>query len=47
MKTEILSESEKAGPEINKFISLEGIFHGKIGHTDEEINAARIKLKEI
>lgn len=47
MKNEILSEYEKIDHEKGKFTSLEGIFHGKIEHTDEDILAAQIKLKEI
>ena len=49
MKTEnIFSGSEKIYFK-NKvqFISLEGIFYGKVEHTDDEIRAAQIKLKEI
>ena len=46
MKDEILSESEKSLLEKNKFISLEGIFKGKVEHTSEEIKAIQIKLKK-
>lgn len=49
MKTEnIFSGSEKTFFK-NKvqFTSLEGIFYGKVEHTDDEIRAAQIKLKEI
>ncbi|NOR16785.1 hypothetical protein GQ543_03625 [candidate division WOR-3 bacterium] len=46
MKDEILSESEKTLLEKKKFISLEGIFKDKVEHTDEEIKAVQIKLKE-
>ena len=46
MKDEILSESEKTHMDKKKFISLEGIFQGKVEHTSEEIKAVRIKLKE-
>ncbi len=46
MKNEILSEPEITLPEKETFSSLEGIFHGKIEHTDKEIKAARLKLKE-
>ncbi|MCD4845140.1 MAG: hypothetical protein K8R25_11710 [Methanosarcinales archaeon] len=46
MKNEILSEPEITLPEKETFSSLEGIFHGKIEHTDKEIKAARLKFKE-
>jgi hypothetical protein len=46
MKDEILSESEKTLLGKKKFISLEGIFQGKVEHTSEEIKAVQIKLKE-
>lgn len=46
MKNEMLNESEKTAIDRNKFISLEGIFQGKIEHTDEEIKAVRLKFKE-
>jgi len=44
---EILSESEKHPGKKKNFESLEGIFHGKIKHKDEDIQAVQIKLKEI
>ncbi len=48
LKDEILTESKKYELKKEKsFRSLEGIFHEKIEHTDEEISAVRIKLKEI
>ena len=46
LKNEILSESEKTLLEKKKFISLEGIFQGKVEHTSEEIKAVQIKLNE-
>jgi len=49
MKTEnIFSGSEKRDLK-NKvqFTSLEGIFYGKVEHTDDEIRASHIKLKEL
>ena len=46
LKDEILTESKKYELKKEKsFRSLEGIFH--VEHTDEEINAVKIKLKEI
>ena len=47
MKKEILSEYGKIDHGKGEFASLEGIFHGKIEHTDEDIRAARLKLKGI
>lgn len=48
LKDEILTESKKYELKKEKsFILLEGIFYEKIEHTDEEINAVQIKLKEV
>ena len=49
MKTENIFSGYEKRHFKNKvqFISLEGIFYGKVEHTDDEIRAARIKLKEI
>ena len=48
LKDEILTESTKHKfKKETGFSSLEGIFHGKIEHSDEDINAVQIKLKEI
>lgn len=47
-KNEILIESKNfKSKKVNHFRMLEGIFHGKIEHTDEDIDEAKIKLKEI
>jgi hypothetical protein len=46
-KDEILSESEKHPIKNKTFASLDGIFQGQIEHTDEDIRAVQIKLKEI
>jgi len=40
-------ESEKHPLKNKTFASLDGTFHGLIEHTDEEIRAVQIKLKEI
>lgn len=46
-REEILGESKKqVFKKKNTFASLEGIFKGDIEHTDEDIEAAQIKLKE-
>lgn len=46
-KDEILSESETHPKKKKTFASLEGIFQGQINHSDEDIVAVQIKLKEI
>jgi len=40
-------ESEKHPIKNITFASLDGTFQGQIEHTDEEIRAVQIKLKEI
>jgi|GEM_PF-2633962 hypothetical protein len=48
VKDELLGEIEKQSlKNKNLFVSLEGVFQGEIEHTDEEIRAAHIKLKEV
>ncbi len=48
LKDEILTEStEHKLRKVNNFSSLKGIFQGKIEHTDEDIKAVHLKLKEI